>query len=121
MLWVGFGGFIGSAARYGVTRLFHIYDATSFPYSTLSVNILGSFFLGFLSEYFLEMKGINQGFALFITVGICGGFTTFSSFSLENIQLLRSGQYLPALTYIIISIVGSLIFFIAGMKIASSI
>lgn len=121
ILWVGFGGFIGSVARYGTSKLFQYFELTTFPYSTLTVNILGSLLLGFLTETFFNLRTVNPGFALFLTVGVCGGFTTFSTFTFENIMLLRDGQYLIALFYTLSSFVAGLLAFVIGISIAKYI
>lgn len=97
ILVVGVGGFIGSVARYlsqfFVDKLFH----TSFPLGTFLVNIMGSLIIGMV--YALAEKGnyLNSEWRLFLAVGICGGFTTFSSFAYNNLTLLKdhaTGQFL---------------------------
>ena len=89
ILVVGAGGFVGSVSRYlsqlFVEKLFH----TTFPLGTFVVNILGSFIIG--AVYALAEKGnyLNAEWRLFLAVGICGGFTTFSSFAYNNLTLLK--------------------------------
>lgn len=98
MLWVGAGGFLGSVLRYLVAGYVQrISESIGFPYGTLAVNVIGCFCIGFLSEM-STMRGVlsAETRALFIT-GTLGGFTTFSTFSLETMNLLRDGQTTLAL------------------------
>ncbi|HBG74076.1 MAG TPA: fluoride efflux transporter CrcB [Anaerolineae bacterium] len=98
LLIIGFGGFIGSVFRY----LFGGYvqklsNSVAFPYGTLAVNLLGCFVFGFLIQL-AESRGIfTSETRAFIFIGILGGFTTFSTFSNESVNLLRSGESIAAL------------------------
>ena len=102
LLLVGLGGSIGSMVRYAVSLLT---NSKLFPYATLSVNIIGSFIIGIVFALSIKEAGLSNNWRLFLATGICGGFTTFSAFSLENMGLLQSGRIGIALTYIILSIV----------------
>ncbi|MFM6926789.1 MAG: fluoride efflux transporter CrcB [Ferruginibacter sp.] len=102
VLLVGLGGSIGSMVRYAVSLLM---NSKSFPYATLSVNIIGSFIIGVVFALGIKEGGLSGNWRLFLATGICGGFTTFSAFSLENMGLLQSGRIGVALTYIMISLV----------------
>ena len=102
LLLVGLGGSIGSMVRYAVSFLIR---SKSFPLATLSVNIIGSFIIGFVFAISLKEGGLSNNWKLFLATGICGGFTTFSAFSLENMGLLQSGKIGMAVTYILLSIV----------------
>ena len=102
LLLVGLGGSIGSMARYAASLLI---NSKLFPYATLSVNIFGSFIIGLVFAMTVKEAGFSNNWRLFLATGICGGFTTFSAFSLENMGLLQSGRIGIALTYIILSIV----------------
>ena len=98
ILLVGLGGMIGSILRY----LTIISFKQSFPYGTLIVNVAGSFIIGIVAG--LTMKNsISPEMRLFVATGICGGFTTFSAFSAECLQLINDQKYLPALLYIFLS------------------
>lgn len=101
ILLVGIGGFIGSALRYTVSG--YVQQATKsvgFPYGTLAVNLLGCFVIGFLAQ-FAENRGLfTSESRLFVFVGILGGFTTFSSFGNETLNLARDGQMMSALANI---------------------
>jgi len=101
MFLVGLGGGIGSILRYSSGLLV---PSKYFPWSTFFVNILGSFIIGIIFAMSIKTEGLSNSWRLFLATGICGGFTTFSAFSLENMGLLQSGKYGMALTYIILSI-----------------
>lgn len=99
LLIVGFGGFIGSIARFGVSKLNLYINFLSIPIGTLSVNIIGSFLIGIITGISAKSEIISPSMRLFLMVGICGGFTTFSSFTNENLTLFQNGQILSALLY----------------------
>lgn len=102
ILLVGLGGGIGSMIRYACWLLLH---SRSFPYATLTVNILGSFIIGLLLALGIKEAGLTEDWKLFLATGICGGFTTFSAFSAENMMMLQSGKYTMAFLYIGLSLV----------------
>ena len=104
ILLIGLGGFIGSIARYFVSRLNLTFDVLSIPLGTLLVNILGSFILGFLTGIASKSVLLSVEWRMFLMVGLCGGFTTFSTFSGENLMLLHSGQILSLFLYTGLSI-----------------
>jgi CrcB protein len=114
ILFVGLGSFIGGIARYLLSQLIQNKAVTAFPYGTLSVNVLGCFFIGLV--YSLpERWGLSNEWRLFLMTGILGGFTTFSAFSLESIALMRGGQMGPALVYVASSVVFGLLATWAGI------
>lgn len=119
-LWVGLGGFLGAVSRYATSKLFQLFHYSDYPISTLSINILGSLLIGFFTEYFFSLRTENNNLFLFLTVGLCGGFTTFSAFSLENIILLKDGHFIMALVYISSSVIGGLLALALGIFIAKS-
>lgn len=88
---IGLGGAIGAVSRYIVSGLDYKYSYGIFPVSTLVVNLSGSFIIGFLWGLF-EVVNVSSNIRMFIFIGILGGFTTFSSFALENFNLLRDGE-----------------------------
>jgi CrcB protein len=104
LLLVGTGGFIGSVARYLVSRLGARIDWFSIPFGTLVVNIVGSLLIGFLIGISEKSPILTVEWRMFLMVGLCGGFTTFSSFTGENLMLLKNGQVLPLLLYTAMSI-----------------
>lgn len=104
VLLIGLGGFVGSIARYFVSKLNLYIDWLSIPVGTISVNILGSFIIGFLTGISEKSAILTLEWRLFLMVGFCGGFTTFSSFTNENLMLLHQGQGLSILLYTALSI-----------------
>lgn len=98
---VGAGGFIGSALRYLVGGWVHrVLDSNSFPYGTLTVNVLGCLAIGWLAGQAELRGGIPPEIRLFLFVGILGGFTTFSAFGHETVHMLRNGLLGQAILYI---------------------
>jgi CrcB protein len=104
LLLIGAGGFIGSVARFLVSRLNTRIDWLSIPIGTLTVNVLGSLLIGFLIGISEKSPILTVEWRMFLMVGLCGGFTTFSSFTGENLVLLKNGQILPLLLYTALSI-----------------
>jgi len=104
ILLVGFGGFIGSVARYFISKLNIYFDFLDIPFGTLTVNILGSFLIGFLTGISDKSVILSADLRLLLMVGICGGFTTFSTFTNENLMLLHNGQILSLFLYTGLSI-----------------
>ena len=86
------GGGIGSSLRYLISK-FSFINTASFPYSTFITNIIGCFILGLILGYFLKSNNQNSLMFTFLTIGICGGFTTFSTFSSEGLTLINNGNY----------------------------
>ncbi|MEI9963942.1 MAG: fluoride efflux transporter CrcB [Caulobacteraceae bacterium] len=97
-LWVAIGGALGSIARYGCSSLLANWVGQTFPWGTLFVNVLGSFIIGF----FATLTGpdgrmlVSGEMRQFVMVGICGGYTTFSSFSLQTLTLVQDGEVVRA-------------------------
>jgi CrcB protein len=104
ILLVGFGGFIGSVARYFISKLNIYFDFLAIPFGTLTVNVLGSFLIGFLTGISDKSVILSADLRLLLMVGICGGFTTFSTFTNENLMLLHNGQILSLFLYTGLSI-----------------
>ena len=112
-LLVALGGGIGSMLRYGTSLMI---NAKYFPWATLAVNIIGSFLIGLILALSIKEESILYNWKLFLATGVCGGFTTFSAFSLENMELLQNGKYLFAATYIALSVVLGIAAAFAGFK-----
>jgi len=106
VLLVGIGGFIGSIARYLASGYVQqLTQSADFPYGTLAVNLIGCFVIGVLAEL-ADARGVfTTESRAFVFVGVLGGFTTFSSFSNETMNLMRDGETLPALANVTVHIV----------------
>lgn len=102
------GAAIGGLLRYVVADVVQRNAKIIFPFGTLTVNILGSFMLGFIIFFLGEREIISPELRLFLTVGICGGFTTFSTFSYETLVLIQEAQFLYATMNILLNIILSL-------------
>jgi CrcB protein len=115
ILAVALGGAVGSVARFlvgiGSTKLFGL----GFPWGTLLINIAGSFLIGVLAESFALKWSLPHAAQVFLTVGICGGFTTFSTFSLDSYALMQRGQLALAAAYILASVVLSIAALLGGL------
>lgn len=112
-LMVGLGGAIGSMLRYGTNLAI---NSKIFPTGTLLVNLIGCFAIGLFFGISIKNENLAANWKLFFATGLCGGFTTFSAFSLENMQLLISGKYGLFALYIIASILLGLAAVVAGYR-----
>ena len=117
ILLVGLGGFAGSVARYFVSRLNSHVEFLSIPIGTLLVNVTGSFLIGFLIGIAEKSPVLTVELRLLLMVGLCGGFTTFSTFTGENLMLMRSGQFLPLFIYTVLSVLLGFLAVYAGFVI----
>ena len=114
-VFVGLGGLVGSVLRYLVS-LVPLRHASGFPLVTLGINVLGAFVLGLIMALAGRNAAIDPRALLFLKVGVCGGFTTFSTFALEAHSLLGTGKPLVALLYALLSVVLSVLaVFAAGV------
>jgi CrcB protein len=104
ILLIGTGGFIGSVARFFVSKLNLSIHFFSIPVGTLLVNIAGSLLIGFMTGIAEKSTLLTVQWRLFLMVGLCGGFTTFSTFTGENLMLLHNGQIATLLLYTALSI-----------------
>jgi CrcB protein len=96
MIYVGIGGAIGACLRYIISANSSRLFGTQFPYGTLIVNVLGGILIGFIMELSLTTDLISPELRLFLTTGIMGGLTTFSTFSYETINIFSDGKYILA-------------------------
>lgn len=103
-IFVGMGGFIGSVCRY-LLGLLPIETSQGFPVKTLITNVIGAFVIGIIAATAAKNITINPRLVLFLKVGICGGFTTFSTFAYETGTMMEKGQTGLALLYVILSAV----------------
>lgn len=121
LLIVGLGGFIGSALRFIVTRWFQVQTASQFPWGTFTVNIVGSFVIGLIFGLSERSNILTPEWRLFLTVGLCGGFTTFSSLSNDAFILLQGREFLSVSLYITLSFFLGLVAVFAGRFITTQI
>lgn len=118
-LLVGLGGALGAIARYGAGVLFTRAGITGFPWATMTVNITGSFAMGLLIGWLAHATPANQPeLRLFVAVGVLGGFTTFSAFSLDVVTLIERHDYGPAAAYVLASVTVSILALFAGLLLA---
>ena len=101
---VALGSGIGGMLRYYISDLVQKYSTSLFPYGTLTVNIIGSFIIGMFLFYLDSLKLISSEMRLFLTVGLCGGLTTFSTFSYETIKLIQDSEFLLAGTNVLLNV-----------------
>lgn len=108
-LWVALGGAFGSVARFGLNELVSARFGTNFPWGTMTVNVIGSFVIGLLAAFTLPESRLHPEARTlatqFLMVGVCGGFTTFSSFSLQTLNFVRDREWLYAGGNILLSVV----------------
>ena len=102
MIFVGLGGFCGASARYGLGQLFPP-PTCGFPRTTLLINVLGALLLACFGVWAERVPQLNRHLLLFLQVGLCGGFTTFSTFAVETVNLLQRGAVWMALAYVLLS------------------
>ena len=95
------GGGLGSIMRLIINRLI---PSESFPYSTLTVNMIGSFLIALIISYLIDSNMLKSDYYYFLVVGICGGLTTFSAFSIENFNFIKSNEIFNSFIYIFISV-----------------
>lgn len=99
---VGIGGFAGSVLRYKIGAFISTKTTSEFPWGTFCINLTGAFLIGLLISSALKSQQMTM---LLLVTGFCGGFTTFSTFALENLKLLQSGQWAVFLSYILFSFI----------------
>ena len=116
---VALGGAVGAMMRYAVSLLFPA-EPHTIPWSTMLVNVLGSLCMGVVFVILVDRGLIAQGHREFWIVGLLGAFTTFSTFSLEVVHLLQSGNLIPALVYIVLSLILCIVAAFLGVTLARS-
>ena len=119
VVWVALGGAIGSVLRYVVAQWIGVREAPQFPWHTFSINIAGCLLIGVVWAL-VEKYNCVPALRFFLMTGILGGFTTFSSFGLETMQLIQSKAYLTAFSYVTLSNVIGIVMVLAAYQIASA-
>jgi CrcB protein len=122
ILWVGLGSALGGMARYVVAQGVDRVTSIDFPMGTLVVNGLGSLLIGCLAIWTQEngpLAGLAENGQRFLMMGVMGGFTTFSSFSLQTLQLIEKGHFLAALINVVSSVLVCLMAVALGTKLAT--
>ncbi len=122
-LWIGLGGALGSMARFWLAALVAQILGPQFPWGTILINVLGSFVIGFFSMFPGPAGRVLASFnaRAFVMVGICGGFTTFSAFSLQTLELARESRWLQAGGNVMLSVLVCLAAVWAGHVLASAL
>ena len=119
MLAIGIGGFLGAISRVYISGLVNTIFKHNIPFGTLSVNLIGSFFLGLLIGL-IQIEFIqNPYLKSLLTTGFMGAFTTFSTFSIESFFLFNNGLIIEALSYIMLNVIGSILLAAVGYKLVS--
>lgn len=99
LLLVGTGGFLGSVSRFMASRFMQNVFPSAFPFGTFLVNITGCFLIGLIYGFSEKSSIVTSAWKMFLAVGFCGGFTTFSTFANENLAMLRDGDFLHFFLY----------------------
>ncbi len=120
-LWIAIGGALGAVARYSMATAVFKWMDRSFPYGTLSVNLLGSFAIGVAYVWLVEHQFGGDQHKQLAMIGFLGAFTTFSTFSLESITLLQEARYEAFAFYILASLAGCLMATAAGIWLTKSL
>jgi len=122
MIWyIAFGSAVGGVSRYLLGGYLQRLTGGTFPMGTLLINVTGSFLLGLISRYALDSAAISAEVRALLTIGFCGGYTTFSTFSLEAVRLLEDGDYRRAGLYVGLSVLLSLAGAIVGITAAKEL
>lgn len=117
---IALGGALGSVLRFALNEAISNRFGRAFPWGTLSINVIGSFLIGALVVLLLERWEVSPAVRLGLMVGVLGGFTTFSSFSLEVVNLMQNGAFLRAMTYVAASVTACILAAAAGIYLARS-
>ena len=113
-LWIAVGSALGGMARHFCTDLSVRWFGATFPWGTLFINVLGSFIIGLFFALTARSWDVSANMKLFVMTGFCGGYTTFSAFSLQTLNLMQAGEWLRASAYILGSVVLCLVAVWAG-------
>ena len=114
VLIVGIGSFIGGALRYLISTLFKQFCTQGFPWGTLLVNLMGCFIFGIIFALFSKYSSTSHPWCLLLTTGLCGGFTTFSTFAYESVLMLQQGYLSGFISYVATSLIAGISLFALG-------
>ncbi len=120
-LWIGIGGFLGANARFLLGQEIGRRLGTSFPYGTMTINVVGAFLIGIIFTLLTDRFLVDPLWRQLIVIGFLGGFTTFSSYAMETISLLQDGRWSSALLYVLGNNVIGLVACAAGVSLARSL
>lgn len=118
---IGLGGFVGANLRYWLQATLAARWGADFPHGTLLINILGSFILGLFVTLATTRWVVSPNLRLFVAVGLLGGFTTFSSFTVETLTLLQGGRWLSSALYLLGNVVIGLLAALGGIALARAL
>jgi fluoride exporter len=118
---IAFFGILGCWARFAQTNLVQTVYGREFPYATMSINVMGSFIMGFLFVETLERLTIAPALRTGILTGFIGGYTTFSTFEMETLLLAEGGEFVKAATYVLLSVILGLLAAFGGAYIARNL
>ena len=114
VLIVGIGSFIGGALRYLISTLFKQFCTQGFPWGTLLVNLMGCFIFGIIFALFSKYSSTSHPWCLLLTTGLCGGFTTFSTFAYESVLMLQQENLSGFISYVSTSLIAGISLFALG-------
>lgn len=114
-------GAAGTLARYGLDGWIQYRVGSAFPAGTLTVNLLGCLLLGTIAEFSLNHISVPADWRIGLTIGLMGGFTTFSTFGWDSLRMLQDGEWTKALLYIGASVVGGILAMMAGMGLGNAL
>ena len=116
---VGAGGFIGAVCRY-LIGMIPLKEGCVFPIKTLMINITGCFIIGIVTALAMRSNSLNPRYILFLKVGVCGGFTTYSTFALDTMDLIKGGKIHLAVIYTVLSVIFGVLAVFAGQLVINS-
>jgi CrcB protein len=120
LLLIAFGA-AGTLARYGLDGWIQYRVGARFPAGTLAINLLGCLLLGVIGEFSLNHISVPPDWRIGLTIGLMGGFTTFSTFGWDTVRMLNDGEWMKALLYVGASVLGGIICMIAGMRLGNAL
>jgi len=120
LLLIAFGA-TGTLARYGLDGWIQYRVGARFPAGTLAINLLGCLLLGVIGEFSLNHISVPPDWRIGLTIGLMGGFTTFSTFGWDTVRMLNDGEWLKAVVYVGASVLGGIVCMIAGMRLGNAL